>query len=164
MPTRRSVLTPALAAAALVPLLVCGPAFGQVNTLDGVWSISESILSACPTGNPVRTFPEMIMFMHDGTMIETAATVGIGAPPLIALGPGLGTWQHVSDRHFTVHFTFFRNNPTNDTFAGTQVINKDIELSQDGDAFTSTGTADIFDAEGNHIATRCTMATATRID
>ena len=161
---RRFILTPVWTGAVLLPVLFGGPAFGKGNTLDGVWSVAESILSGCPTGVPVRTIPDMNMFMHDGTMLETGATVGIGAPPLIALGPGLGTWQHVSGRHFTVHFTFFRNDPTHDTFAGTQVINKDIELSQDGDAFASTGTADIFDAEGNHIATRCTMATATRID
>jgi len=164
MLTKRSILTLAWAAASLLPLLVCGPAFGQGNTLDGVWSVKETILSGCPTGDPVRTVPDMNMFMHDGTMIETPAGVGIGAPPLTRLGPGLGTWRHVSNRHFTEHFTFFRYNPTNDTFAGTQVINKDIELSEDGDAFTSTGTADIFDANGNFITTRCTMGTATRTD
>jgi len=161
---RRFILTPVWTGAVLLPVLFGGPAFGKGNTLDGVWSVTESILSGCPTGVPVRTIPDMNMFMHDGTMIETPATLGIGAPPLTRVGPALGTWQHVSDRHFTEHFTFFRYNPTADAFAGTMVVNKDIELSKDGDMFTSSGTTDVFDAEGNLITTRCTMGTATRID
>jgi len=164
MLTRRPIRIPAWFAVALLPLMVGGPAFGKGHTLDGVWSVTDSVLSGCPTGDPVRTIPDMNMFMHDGTMIETPAVLGVGAPPLTRVGPGLGTWQHVSDRHFSEHFTFFRYNPTTDTFAGTMVVDKQIELSDDGDAFTSSGSVDVLDADGNRITTRCTMGTATRID
>jgi hypothetical protein len=148
----------------LLCLLIGGPAFAQADKLEGVWSVTETILSACPTGDPVRTFPDMNEFIRGGTMVEASATLGIGAPPLVRLNPGLGTWDHIAARHFTEHFTFFRYDPGTDAFAGVQVINKDIELSKDGNAFASTGTADIFDANGNPIATRCTMATAVRIN
>jgi hypothetical protein len=35
---------------------------------------------------------------------------------------------------------------------------------KDANAFTSTGTTEIFDAAGTLIATRCTTGTATRVD
>jgi hypothetical protein len=148
----------------LLCLLIGGPSFAQADKLEGVWSVTETILSACPTGDPVRTFPDMNVFIRAGTMVEASATLGIGAPPLVRLNPGLGTCDHIAARHFTEHFTFFRYDPGTDAFAGVQVINKHIVLSKDGNAFASTGTADIFDANGNPIATRCTMATAVRIN
>ncbi len=164
MLTLRFTLIPASAAVLLLSLLHGGPAFGQANKLEGVWSVTDTILSGCPTGDPVRIVPDMNMFIRGGTMIETPDAVSIGAPPLTRLGPGLGTWRHLSGRHFTEHFTFFRYDPTVDGFAGVMVVNKDIDLSADGNAFTSTGTADIFDADGNQITTRCTRGIATRIN
>jgi hypothetical protein len=151
----------ASALATLFTFLADRPAFAQADKLEGAWSVTETILSGCP-GDPVRTVPDMNLFIHGGTMVEVAATLGIGAPPLIRGNPGLGTWEHVTQRHFKEHFTFFRYDPTADAFAGTMVVNKDIELSKDGDAFTSTGTADIFDQNGTFITTRCTIGSATR--
>jgi len=44
-----------------------------------------------------------------------------------------------------------------------QIASKEIELGEDGNSFTSTGTTDIFDANGMHVATRCSRGTAVRI-
>jgi len=130
--------------ALLSSLLIVGPAFAQADRLEGVWLANEVILSGCPTGNVIHTVSDMLLLGRGGALVENSDGVGIGAPPLTRLGPGLGTWAHVAGLHFTQHFTFFRYDPTDDGSAGVQVINKDIELSKDGNSYTSTGTADIF--------------------
>jgi len=162
MRTRLSTTVAASAAALLLSLLIVGAAFAQAETLEGAWGVTDTILSGCPTGDPVRTVHDLNLFMRGGTMVETPATLGVGAPPLTRVGPGLGTWEHVSEHNFKEHFTFFRYDPTTDSFAGTMVVNKDIELSKDGDAFTSMGTVDIFDQNAKFITTRCTTGSATR--
>ena len=96
-------------------------------------------------------------------MIETPGTPGVGAPPLKRGTPGLGTWQYLGGRHYVAVFTFFRLNPDN-TFAGTQKITEDIELSEDADEFTFTGTSEIFDTAGTLIQSGCNTATATRLE
>ena len=114
----------------------------------------------------------MNMFIQGGQLIETPGTpgVGLGSPPLQRGSPGLGTWQHLGERHYSAVFRFFRftvekvNNVDTFVFAGTQIVYKDIELSKDGDAFTSTGTTDIFDATDHFITKRCTTGTARRLE
>jgi hypothetical protein len=172
MQTRRFTRLPGMTLAVMLTLLVGqAPVFGhddnrggKADRIEGVWNLEEVILSGCPTGDPVRTVADMNMFIHGGQLIETPGTPGVGAPPLKRGTPGLGTWQHLGKRHYSAVFRFFRFNGADDTFVGTQIGYKDIELSQDGDAFTSTGTTDIFDATGTLITTRCTTGTATRLE
>ena len=133
--------------------------------IEGVWHVDEVILSDCsPTGVPVRTIVDMKMFIHGGQLIETSGTPGVGAPPLQRGSPGLGTWQHLGQRHYSAVFRFFRFDGSNDTFVGIYVVYKDIKLSKDGNAFTATGTTDIFDATGTLIRTGCTTETAMRLE
>jgi hypothetical protein len=88
----------------------------------------------------------------------------VGPIPVLRISPGLGTWQHHNDRHFTAAFTFFRINTPANTFAGTQTITKDIDLDKNGDEFTSTGTSEVRDAAGNVTLTGCNPLAGTRID
>ncbi len=148
--------------AVLLALLADRPASAN-SSLEGAWSVEDMILNGCPTGDPVRTVVDMNMFFKEGLMLETPGTPGVAQPPLQRGTPGMGTWQRVANRHFTEAFRFFRYNGDDDTFAGTQLVNKDIELSKDGNSFTSSGTTNIYDADNNLIATRCTIGTATRI-
>jgi hypothetical protein len=172
MQTRRFTRLPGLAFAVLLTLLVGqGLVFGhdddkgtQASRIEGVWDVKEEILSGCPTGDTVRTVADLNMFIRGGQLIETPGTPGVGAPPLKRGTPGLGTWQHLGKRRYSIVFRFFRFNGNDDTFAGTQIAYKDIELSKDGDAFESTGTTDIFDADNTLITTRCTHGTATRLE
>jgi hypothetical protein len=172
MQTRRFTHLPGTALTILCILLLGqGPVVGhdhseraQADRIEGVWRVQEEILSGCPTGDTVRIVPDMNMFIHGGQLIETPGTPGVGAPPLKRGTPGLGTWQNLGGRHYSVVFRFFRFNGADDTFVGTQIAYKDIELSMDGDAFTSTGTSDIFDADDNFITTRCSKGTAMRLE
>jgi hypothetical protein len=164
MRTRRFLASLAVPLAATFPLLISSPAFAGPNSIEGLWSLVDEILDACPTGNPVRTVIDMKMFLHDGSMIETPGTPGVGAPPLQRGVPGLGSWQHVGGRHYTASFRFFRYNGSDDSFAGTQTAVVAIELGKDGKTLTGTTTTDIYDANGDLIATRCTTSTGTRVE
>jgi hypothetical protein len=133
--------------------------------LEGVWDVQVTILSTCsPSGIPVNEVPSMITFTRDGKVIETAGTPLVGPVPVLRGSPGLGTWQRRGGRHSTATFTFFRINVPANTFAGTQTITEDIELSRDGNEFTATGTSEIRDASGNVILTGCNSLTGNRID
>src|SRR5262245_4576820 len=156
MRTPRFLLLLAVALAALFPLLVPGPVDAHHDNIEGLWNLVDEILDACPTGNVVRTVIDLKMFLHDGNMIETPGTPGVGAPPLKRGVPGMGSWQHVGGRHYTASFRFFPYNGSDDSFAGTQTAIVAIELGHDAKTLTTTTTTSIFDANGVLIATRCT--------
>jgi hypothetical protein len=162
METRPFMLLPGVV---LAVLLIGGPVLGhdtaRADRIEGVWNVAVTILSACPTGVPVGTVPAMNMFIHNGLLTEAPGTTVVPPPPILRGSPGLGTWQNLGGRHYTAVFTFFRLNPDN-SFAGTQRITEDIELSQDADSFTSTGTSEIFDTTGTLIRTGCNTEAATR--
>jgi hypothetical protein len=100
MRTRRSMVTLPVVLASLLPLLIGGPASANSNSIEGLWHLVDVILDACPTGNPVRTVVDMKMFLHDGSMIETPGSPGVGQPPFKRGVPGLGSWRHVSENHY----------------------------------------------------------------
>src|SRR5262245_26899401 len=144
-------------------LVVRTPAFAEDNRIAGFWNVHEQLLSGCPTGDVVRDIPDLNIFFKSGEFIEAAGSPSVGSPPLQRVMPGLGTWAHAGGRHFTSEFRFFRYSAEDDAFAGVQTASKEIELGADGNSFTSTGTTDIFDANGVHLATRCSRGTAVRI-
>ena len=158
----RITLLPAMVLAGLLTVTIEALAS---EPLEGVWDVQVTILSACgPSGIPVNEVPSMITFTRDGKVIETAGTPLVGPVPVLRGSPGLGTWQRRRGRHSTATFTFFRINVPANTFAGTQTITEDIELSRDGNEFTATGTSEIRDAGGNVIQTGCNSLTGNRID
>jgi hypothetical protein len=167
MRTRWFTLLPGLAFAVLFTLLMGqGPVVGQPDNggaqadgIEGVWD-TEVIIIDCATGKPTgREFPGTIMFMHGGQLIETPGTPLVAPmlpPPPIPVRRGhvgLGTWHHLGGRHYTASFRFFRfiadGSAADGSFAGTQEITEDIELSKSGDTFTTTGTSHIRDVNGS---------------
>ena len=163
MNMKAMTLTFAVVFALLSSLMIGTPAFANSDRIVGVWNVTEEILTGCPTGDVARTSPDLVMFTRGGDLIETPGALSVGQEPIRRTSPGLGSWEHAGGRHFTIEFRFFRYNDADDTPAGVHVIKKNIELSRDGDEFTSTGTADIFDATGAFVTTRCTAGSATRI-
>jgi len=165
MRPRRFTIQLPVVLASLLPLLIGGPSYAaDSNSIEGLWNLVDVILDDCPTGNPVRTVIDMKMFLHDGSMIETPGSPGVGQPPFKRGVPGLGSWQHVSGNHYTSSFRFFRYNGMDDTFVGSQTAFVDIELSKDGNALTTSTITNIFNANGDLIATRCTTGTGTRVE
>jgi hypothetical protein len=160
----RFTLLTAVALAFLVTLTT--PALATGNQIEGLWDVVVTITNC--QGVPIPTvpqFPGMIMFTRHGQVIEIAGTPNVGPPgPQQRLLPGLGAWQRLGERHFAASFTFFRINVPANTFAGTQTITEDIELSDDGNEFTTTGTSQIFPATGPPLDPTCNSLTGTRRD
>ena len=127
----------------------------RTRRLEGVWNIQVTGRN-CLTGDAIRTFPSMFTMMRGGTMKEW----GSGLPPATR-GSGHGVWSHDSGRRYTSAFQFFRFN-ADGTYAGRQIIRQQIRLSNDGNSFTSTATAQVLDTAGNVLATNCSTGVATR--
>ena len=163
--TRRWALLVAGLLVATTALGLADVAQANGDPLEGVWSVQVTILSTCgPTGVPVGALPSIITFTRDGKVIETPGTPLVGPLPILRVSPGLGAWQHEGGRHYSGAFTFFRVNVPANTFAGSQKITESITLSKDADEFTATGTAEVFDTNGNLVSTGCNTLAGARMD
>jgi len=127
------------------------------RSLEGSWSVLVTVRS-CQTGDAVRTFPRMNTFMQGGTMQEFSAA---GAPSL--RGPGHGVWSSLFERRFSYAVQFFRFN-ADGSLAGSIRERRNVEVDISGDAYNATGTAEIFDVNGNLISTVCATETAARFE
>ena len=127
------------------------------QALEGSWDVQVTIFN-CQTGALLRpTFPAMGTFMRGGTMQE----FGVGSGLLRA--PGHGVWSYQSGRSFYNTFQFFRFN-ADGTFAGKQIVRRQIEVSRFRNSFTGTATVEIYNPGGVLIATGCATESATRFE
>jgi hypothetical protein len=125
--------------------------------LEGSWNHTGTRLN-CTTGAALGTFVAMFTFNQGGTFWESGTQIG---PALRS--PSHGVWSHESKRLYNTSFQFFRFN-ADGTLAGRQIIRQQIELSQDGNTYTATATAQVLDANGNVIANNCSSGTGTRFE
>ena len=129
----------------------------NARALEGVWNHTNTRRN-CATGEAIQTFAVMHTYMRGGTMSDW----GAGNPPSLRSN-GQGIWHYESRRLYTTAFQFFRFN-ADGTFAGKQVVREEIQLSQDGNSYNATATAQVFDSSGNVIANNCSTGTATRFE
>ena len=150
-----------VALAAFVQVLVSAQdndgGYKGARGLEGVWDVQVTSRN-CETGEAIRTFPAMQTFAQGGTLSDW----GSGNPPS-RRGSGHGIWSNVSGQDFASAFEFFRFN-ADGTLAGKQISRAQIELSHDGESYTSSNTAQLLDVDGNLTATNCSTATATRFE
>src|SRR5215471_13156650 len=133
------------------------------QTLAGVWLGELTVLSACGSTGVLAQFPGLVTYTSDGKVIETPASIPV-FPGTVRTSPGLGSWQHEGGQQFSNVFRFFLITVPGGLPAGSATITQAIELSQDGNSYAVTGTADFFDTSGNLLAHDCHTATATRLD
>lgn len=76
--------------------------------------------------------------------------------------PGIGTWQSNGGGSYSAPFQSFSFN-TDGTPAGESKFTRDIQLAPDGNSYTSVVTVEIFDVNGNLVATLCATEVATRV-
>ena len=123
--------------------------------IEGTWDATVTLLN-CTTGVPL--FPpgqSLVSYAKGGTYIEEAS----GIPPSMRY-PGLGVWMHVRARTYTLAFKIFQFN-ADGTSNGKIVIVTDVEHKLD-DTLTSSGSARLFNAAGDLIASLCVNTTGTR--
>ncbi len=128
----------------------------NARKIEGVWEAQVTIRD-CQTGDPIITFRAMVMYIRGGSLMVTGNT------PPTATGPGFGRWQHLGGRHYYSTFRFFQYNPDG-SFAGLQRVTRRTTLSRGGDAFTTTASGEIFDANDNLIGSGCATETAKRVE
>ena len=124
------------------------------RTIVGVWR-NTITLRNCQTGNQIATFQGLLTFHEGGTMSEFG-----GINPVLR-SPGHGVWQASNPFHPTFAFTFLRFN-ADGTFAGTQRVRSTVSLGLDGNAFQSTGMAEVLDVNDNVVGMSCAATMATR--
>ena len=131
------------------------------RTIQGVWRTMVTPVN-CETGVPLAPpFPGVFTFNKGGTMSEYGISPGL-SPALRS--PGHGVWEHgQSWQDYSYSFTFYRYN-TSGIFIGSQKVTSALELGASGDEFTTRSVVEVFDANGNLIATFCARAAGTRFE
>jgi hypothetical protein len=96
--------------------------------------------------------------MSGGTLLDS--TSGI---PQALKTPGHGVWSHVSGRTYSFSFKSFSFD-AGGNFTGWTIIRHQAYLNLRATAYTSAGTAEVYDPNGNLIFTGCSSTTATRFE
>ena len=128
---------------------------GGGGRLEGTWDNQISIID-CKTGNVITTFESLIVFMAGGTLTESTS----GTAPALRT-PGEGVWRHTTDNNYVFRFKHFRFN-TQNILTGWNIIQAEASLDAAGDAYTSSATVAVYDANGVLIATACAESVSTR--
>ena len=125
-------------------------------TIVGVWQATKMGVN-CDDPNQVLTppFPDLLIFHGDGTMTEDDATVGATN--------GYGSWQREhGSQNYSFRYAAFSTDE-NGALVISGVITANVHLT-DANSYTSSDAIQIFDADGNLIATFCGRSTGTRFE
>ena len=109
----------------------------------------------CATGATVApAFPGILTFTEGETLTGTST----------AVTSVYGVWEREEGRrNYSFAFLSLRYNASG-VFIGTQKVRQTAELGADGNSFTSTGTVEILDVNGNTIGNGCSTSTGTRFE
>jgi hypothetical protein len=125
--------------------------------LEGSWNHQGMRLN-CSTGAVLGTFQAMFTFNRGGTFWESGTQI---SPALRS--PSHGVWSYESRGLYSTAFQFFRFN-ADGTLAGRQIVRQRIQLSNDGNSYTATATAQVLDVNGNVIQNNCAAGSGTRFE
>jgi len=126
----------------------------QGGRLQVTWEM-QIILTDC-SGHMIRSFPTLVVFMAGGTLTEASG----GNSPALATG-GKGVWSHTTDHNYAFRFRFFTFNTSN-VFTGWTIIAGETTVDKTGNANSGTATVQVYDPNGNLLATLCADAAGTR--
>lgn len=132
-----------------------GSAAGGGGRLEGTWDTQVTIRN-CATGGAIATFPSIGTFMQGGTSIGSTA-----GRPQSSRTPEHGVWSHQSGNTYYFKFKSFSFDAAGSS-TGWTIVQHQILLDHSGDTYTSAGTAENYDRNGNLLFIGCSSATATR--
>jgi hypothetical protein len=126
----------------------------QSQSIEGTWRTIVTPRN-CQTGDPVApAFPGTLSFNKGGTLAGNTTV----------FSSAYGVWQRGQGFHdYSFAFTNFRFN-TSGVFIGTQTVRQTATLGASNNEFTATGTAEMFDTNGNLIAMGCSTVMGTRFE
>ena len=128
------------------------------HSLQGTWRVTRHGVD-CITGQDILSFPAITTYNQGGT--STGYEVPPGEDP--GQGTEYGVWQREPGNHNYSNRAVSYGYTAEGVFAFRAEATEAIQLTT-ADSFTSTGTVQIFDADGNLIATICARSTATRFE
>jgi len=151
----KSIMAPLMVACALLPI-VAGAATRSTGggTLQGTWEMQLRRTDCA--GHVIGTGQSVAIFMAGGTMIESQAPF-----PQALKTPGEGVWRHATDNDYAFRFKYFTFNTSN-VFTGWTIIAGELTVDQPGDANTGSASIEVYDPNGNLVATGCAEVTGTR--
>jgi hypothetical protein len=141
--------------AMFAPIWVSGKSGG--GRLEGTWNVQVTIRN-CQTGAEIRTFASLTTFMFGGTTLDS--TSGI---PQALKTPGQGVWSHLNGNTYRFSFKSFSFDAGGNFTGSTKIIHEAV-LDSNGTEYSSAGTAEVYDPNGNLIFTGCSTTTATRFE
>ena len=75
--------------------------------------------------------------------------------------PGEGVWSHTTDSNYAFRFKYFTFDVQN-VFTGWTIISGELTVDGTGDANTGSAIIQVYDTNGNLIATGCAEVVGTR--
>ena len=128
------------------------------QSLQGTWRVTGTVVN-CITGQDILSFPAITTYNQGGTY------TGYGVPPGGDPGQGTeyGVWQREPGNHnYSVWVVGYAYTAEGDFEARVEAT-ETLHLTS-ANSFTGAGTVQIFDADGNLIATFCASSTGTRFE
>jgi hypothetical protein len=154
----KSVVAPLVAVCALLPIFAA-TASGQGargGRLQGTWDM-QITLTDC-AGHVIRSFSSLVVFMPGGTLTEASG----GTAPALRTG-GQGVWSHTTDSNYAFRFKVFNFNTSN-VFTGWTIITGQTTVDSTGNANSGPATVQVYDPNGNLLASLCADAVGTRFE
>jgi hypothetical protein len=154
----KRIVAPLVVACALVTM-VAATASGQGTQggrLEGTWGM-QITLNDC-SGHVIRSFPTLVAFMAGGTLTEASG----GTAPALQTG-GKGVWSHTTNNTYAFRFKDFTFNAQN-VFTGWVIIAGETTVDATGNANAGPGTVQVYDSNGNLLASLCADAVGTRFE
>jgi len=135
------------------------------SRIVGVWGVTVT-LRDCATGAPLGPpFPSLLTFEDGGTISESTGALGF-APNQRTEGHGVRKLTKRKYSQRTIALLRFETQPQPPVpgfLAGWQVIDQTITMS-DRDHFTSEGTGDFYNAQGELYRAGCSSAVGERFE
>jgi len=126
----------------------------QGGLLQGTWEMQLSRTDCA--GHVVGVAQSVAIFMAGGTMIESQAP-----RPQAQKTPGEGVWSHTNGNDYAFRFKYFTFDAQN-VFTGWTIIGGEITVDTGGNANTGSATIEVYNPNGNLLATGCAEVAGTR--
>jgi hypothetical protein len=124
------------------------------NRIVGVWDVQVTTFN-CSTGATLASFRGLHKYELGGTAQIVPATNPT------ALSAHVGVWKHVRGNDYQLAFKMFRFDAAGNNI-GWQIVRFDVAINEDATQEAGSGQAEVFDANGNKVATTCPAFTGTR--
>ena len=152
-------MVPLLVACGLVTMAAAGTAPSeapQSRNLEGTWSM-QITLNDC-AGHTIRSFPTLLAFSSGGTLNEASG----GTAPALGTG-GKGVWSHTHHHTYAFRFKDFNFNSSY-VLTGWSIISGKTTVDETGNSTAGPATVQVYDTNGNLLATVCADAVGTRFE